>query len=324
MKKMERLVFYYDLSISASSRNFETPKPISIRKALELIQSIPIDQRNTDFSTGREHFYISDWDWSGNTISILINKSDRNISDPVFTIPKEKKRRTAEKQDEEGQDFSIHIIVQLPNDDLDSALVIIEHCPGLGRVVVKRFLDRLLNYAKKLSPNDYEQLHPDGALGNDGKPKKYNVTFKWELNGYISDTLKYELDNGKIHSIELITEKEKFTPFDEDGYIQEKCKTLVLTLEDENNPVRDKCKLIMNVFKNKKNDYSRAKIKFKTQAGIDRTVEIDTTDDDGLNQAYVKKEKLNGFTYDLKASYEKFHQPILSKMKELLSQINND
>jgi hypothetical protein len=48
------------------------------------------------------------------------------------------------------------------------------------------------------------------------------------------------LDNGKIQSIELITEKEKYTNIDEDGYIQEKCKTLVLTLKDEDKPIKDK------------------------------------------------------------------------------------
>lgn len=316
MKKTERLVFFYDLSISASSRTFDAPKPISVRKAFELMQLVPEDQRNRELSKGREFLYVSDWDWTDSTISILINKSDKGISDPVFTIPKEKKRRTAEKQEEEGQDFSVHMIVQLPDNDLDPALVIIEYCAGLGAFVVQRLLNHILNDAKKLSPNDFEQLHPDGALDNNGKPKKYNVTFKCELDGHISDDLKYDLDHGKVQSIELITDKEQYTPFDEDGYIKEKCKTLVLTLKDEDNPVKDKFNRIVGVFKKQKDDYSRAKVKFKTPTGVDRTVEMDTTD--GLAQAYVKKEKLDGFEFDLKASYEKFSDPILSKMKELL------
>ena len=71
-----------------------------------------------------------------------------------------------------------------------------------------------------------------------------------------------------------------------------------------------------NVFTNKKNDYSRARIKFKTPTGVDRTVEMDT--DDASAQGYVKKEKLDDFEFDLKSSYDKFCDAILGKMKELL------
>jgi hypothetical protein len=234
----------------------------------------------------------------------------------VFTVPKEKKRRTAEKQEEEGQDFSVHLVIQLPKNDLEPTLVLIEYCTGLGVFTVQKLLNQLLNDAKKLSPNDFEQLHPDGALDNNGKPKKYNVVFRCELDGHISNDLKYDLDHGKVQSIELITDKEQFTQFDEDGYIKEKCKTLVLTLKDEEHPVQDKFNRIVNVIKKQKEDYSRAKIKFKTPTGVDRTVEMNTAE--GLAQSYVKKEKLDGFELDLKSSYDKFSDPILGKMKDLL------
>ena len=97
MKKKERLVFYYDLSISVSSRVFSAPKSISVKKAFELMQLVPLEQRIKEFSKGHELLYVSDWEWTDSTISILINKSDKEMSDPVFTIPKENKRRTAEK-----------------------------------------------------------------------------------------------------------------------------------------------------------------------------------------------------------------------------------
>lgn len=316
MKKTERLVFYYDLSIRGESRTFEAPKPISVKKAFKLMQLVPLEQRLKELSKGREQLYISDWDWTGDVISILVNKSDKGMSDPVFTIPQEKKRRTAEKTEKEGQDFSVHIVIQLPQDDLQPALVLIEHCNGLSAFVVQRLFDQILKDAKNLSPDDFEQVHPDGALDNNGKPKKYNVYFKCEFNGHISDDLIYDLNNGKIHTIELITEREKHTSIDEDGYIQEKCKTLVLTLKDENRPIRDKFNRIKKVFTNKKDDYSRARIKFQTHTGVDRSVEFDTND--ASAEGYVKKEKLDEFEFDLKSSYDKFSDAILGKMKDLL------
>lgn len=317
MKKTERIVFYYDFSISASSRTFEAPKTISVRKAFELMQLVPLDQMVKELSKGKELLYVADWDWTDDTISILINKSDKGMSDPVFTIPKEKKRRTAEKKEEEGQDFSIHVVIKLPQNDLGTALVIVEYCAGLGVLNIRKLLNSLLKDAKKISPEEFTQFHPDGAMDNDGNPKKYNVTFKCELDGHISDDLKHDLDHGKLHSIELITEKEQHTPFDEDGYIQEKCKTLVLIPKDDDAGIINKFSRVKEIFTGQKDNYSKAKIKFKTPTGLERTVEMDTVE--GLAQAYVKKEKLDGFEFDLKSSYEQFNEPTLTKIKELLA-----
>jgi len=316
MKKTERLIFYYDLSISAESKTFEAPKPISVRKAFQLMELVSREKRLKETSKGREQLYVSEWKWDGDVISILVNKSDSGMSDPVFTSPKENKRRTAEKQGKEGQDFSVHVLIQLPRDDLQPAITLVEYCSGLGMFVIQRLLNQVLHDAKVFSPQDFEQTHPDGSVNDSGKPKKYNVVFKCQFDGHISDDLKYDLDNGKIQSIELITEKEKYTNIDEDGYIQEKCKTLVLTLKDEDKSIKNKFNRIKKVLTKKKDDFSHARIKFKTPTGVDRTVEMDTND--ASTQGYVKKEKLDKFEFDLKSSYDKFCDPILGKMKELL------
>jgi hypothetical protein len=137
------------------------------------------------------------------------------------------------------------------------------------------------------------------------------------LDGHISDDLKHDLDHGKLHSIELITEKEQHTLFDEDGYIEEKCKTLVLIPKDDDAGIVNKFSRVKKIFTGQKDNYSKAKIKFKTPTGLERTVEMDTVE--GLAQAYVKKEKLDGFEFDLKSSYEQFNEPTLTKIKELLA-----
>lgn len=316
MKKAERIVQFYDLNISASSRTFAAPKSITVKRALELMCLIPIEQRLKESAKGQELLYIADWNWTGDIVSILLNKSDKSISDPVFTIPAEGSRRTAEKKEKEGQDFSVHIVVKVPSSEVDSALVIIEHCAGLGIFVVQRLLNQLIANAKVLSPDDFVQLHPDGSVDDKGGPKTLNVVYKCNFDGHVSDELKDDLNKGKIQSIELITEKNQYESFDEDGYIQEKCKTVVLTLKDEEHPLRDKYDRIVKVFKDKKDEYAKAKIKFKDPGGIDRTVDMDTAD--GIAQAYVKKAKLDGFEGDLRSSYAKFSDQILEKMKKLL------
>ena len=316
MKKAERLVFYYDLSIRADSRTFSAPKPISVKKAFQLMELVPVEQRLKEMSKGREKLYISDWDWKGDIITILVNKSDKSMSDPVFTIPEEKSRRTARKTEKEGQDFSVHIVIQLPKDELEPALVLVENCAGLGVTIVQKLFNEVLKDAKSLSTGDFEQIHPDGSLDSKDQPKKYNVNFKCEFQGHLSSDLIDDLNHGKIQHIELITEKEKHTNIDEDGYLFEKCKTLVLTLEEEKKTIKNKFGVITKLLTNKKEDYSRARIKFKTHTGVERSVEFDTQN--ARAEGYVKREKLDGFDFDLKSSYDKFCDAILVKMKDLL------
>jgi hypothetical protein len=318
MKKAERLVYFYDMSMAAFSRTFEAPASISVRRAFELMEMVPKDQRIRESAKGQQTLYVVDWEVQDGLLCILVSQSDKTMSDPVFTVPKENKRRTAEKEDKEGQDFSVHIVVKLPDNDLDSALLIVEQCSGLGVFVVQRLFNQILKDAKVFSPEDYEQFHPDGAIDDKGLPKKLNVVHKCEFQGHLSDELKDDLNHGKVQAIELITDKDRYASFDEAGYIKEKCKTLVLTLKDEEHPIEDKYDRIVKVFKQQHDQYDHAKIKFKTPEGIDRTVDMNTAE--GLAQAYVKKAKLEGFQVDLKSSYENFCPAILDKMKDLFNQ----
>ncbi|HCI52638.1 MAG TPA: hypothetical protein DE312_04875 [Gallionella sp.] len=316
MKKDERTIYCYDLAIEASSQVFKAPKTITVRRAFELMELISKEQRKKLYHKGQLLLYVADWEWKENVISILVNKSDKSISDPVFTVPEEGKRRTVAKEAKEGQDFSAHIVVKLNQNDAIPALVLIEYCSGLGIAVIEKLFNQILKDSKLLSPGDFEQAHPDGSVGNDGKPKKLNIIFKCAFQGHLSDELQDDLNKGKVQSIELITEKNQFTPFDEDGYIKEKCKSITLTLKDEDRPISDKFKRIVQVFKKHNNDYSKARIKFKTAEGIDRTVDMDTAD--GLAQAYVKKARIDGFNGDLESSYESFNTQILGRMKALV------
>jgi len=52
------------------------------------MELVPKEQRLKSMAKGRELLYVSDWDWTGNLISILVNKSDKSISDPVLQFHK--------------------------------------------------------------------------------------------------------------------------------------------------------------------------------------------------------------------------------------------
>ena len=95
MKKAERLVYFYDMSMAAFSRTFAAPKSISVRRAFELMELVPRDQRIKESASGQEILYVADWDTQDGLLCILVSKSDKSISDPVLPFPR---RRSGERR----------------------------------------------------------------------------------------------------------------------------------------------------------------------------------------------------------------------------------
>ena len=316
MKKRERMVYFYDVVITAASQTCATPSPITVSRALEIIKKLPVEQRSQAYSYGRQNFYIADWDDSQpGYLSLLINKSDQEISDPVFSVPAKKARRIVEKEDDEGQDFSVHVLIKLPEDATQPALALVEACNGMGITLLQRFMSKLIDNAKPLTAEAFVQNHPDGSIDDNGQPKKCNVKFYFRFDGHISDELLDDLNAGKIQSIELITDKEKETPFDEEGYIVEKTKSVMLQTLDEKHKIANKGKKIFDLIAKRKTDYSKARIKFVTNTGVPRTVDVDAENE--ANNKYIKRERLVDFEADLKGSYDKLHGELVSQMMKL-------
>lgn len=320
MKKKERIVYFYDLLIKAHSKTFEAPKPISIEKALNLIFFDTNAERSMERQHGRKIIYIPDYNWSKDkqSISILLNMSDQDISDPTFSVPKKKMVREIKKNENEGQDFSAHVVIKLPNDESLPALLLLEYSSGLGSKIIESLFSKLISKAKENNPNIFQQNHPDGSVDKHGNPRKYSVDFKFELQGHISKELKNDLEHGKIQSIELITNREKHNYIDTDCYIEEHCKTLVLKAK-EDQFIKDKYTKVMNVILNKKDEYNQAKIKFRTCTGMDRTVDFDTND--FKERGYVRREKINSFNSPLKSSYQEICNDIIDQMKQLMEDL---
>lgn len=316
MNKKERMVFFYDMDISASSRTFEAPKPISVRKAFELMGLVPLEQKIKKMD--KATLYISNWelDQANDIIKILINKSDQDTADPIYSDLNTKQRRVISKEKDEGQDFSVHIIVKLSKEEKSPATVLVEYCSGLGFSNITKLLNTILKKSKDYSPNDFTQNHPDGSTDRHGNQRKYNVSFKFNIEGHISEELKNDLNKGKIQSVELITDVKRENNFDEEGRFIKKTESVTLKTKNEDYNFGDKIQRIVDIFKNEENKYDKAKVKFKTESGISRTFDICCNE--AHNFIYVRKEKINNFTTELQSSYHDFNQEILQKMERLL------
>jgi hypothetical protein len=314
MKKNERVILHYDLKMVASSRTFESPSVLSIRRAFRLLELIPEELRATKRARGSQTFYLSDIEVTDTYAKILFNKSDKNIPDPVFSVPSKKTRRTAAKQVEEGQDFACHILVKIPPPGQLVGLMLVEQAPGLSTPFVVMMLNRLLRLASRYSPRDFVQVHPDGSLGPDGKPRTYNVRHRFEAMGQLAETFEADLNRGQLKGIELTTNKLQ-AGFDQSGYLKEEKEVLFLKPSLSVQRPRDLARHVSAMLKGQ-SDYSSARIKFEPpDGGRAQNVLIDATT--GVAEKYVKRSVIAGFTRSLASSYDKMHGEIIEKMMHI-------
>lgn len=313
MKKTERVVLYYDLKITASSRTFGSPVPVSVKKAISLMELVPRAQQAMRMTRGAQTIYVSDWARTGNTVKILINRSDKSLSDPVFSVPAKSARRIARKRRDEGQDFSSHIVIKIPQDSTSPALMLVEHCPGLNAIVIAKLFRRLIRLSKPLSPKDFQQIHPDGSIDSDGKPQTYSVTYGVELDGHISPSFAEDLNRGEVKAVELITSRKSHNDFDTTGYLVEEKASVVLKVSPTALKPKNVATHLLNLVKGKSKEYGQAKIRFKVpDSKGERTVVVDP--DVGVAENYVKRDVLTNFDELLEASYPSFNEEIMNKM----------
>lgn len=317
MKKTERLVFCYDISIIAKP---ESAKPLTVEASIDLIRKIPEQKRTMDEQKRKEYFYVSDIKQDNDIYCILLNKSDRDISNPIFSDPLQQQRREVKKFENEGQDFSSHIMIKLPTRETDPALMLVEYCHGFGGItMIKKLLNHLLTQTKEDNKDIFTQNHPDGSINDDGSQKKRDITFSFDIVGHISDQLKADLEKGELRNVELITEQNLKENFDEHGYFEEQ-KTTV-TLRPNKRSIGERVyEKIMGMISDKKSKYERAKIRFKSPEGKEHVVDVIATDTSAT--LYVKKNKISNFENDLLSSYDKIYEPIFSKMKEIIGEIS--
>lgn len=315
MKKNERLVLFFDIEVTAESKHNLAPKPLSIREAFEILGKIPKENRVKYTSKNKEALYIPDIKQYDNKIVALINKSDTTVADPVLSNPKNNERRTIEKEPNEGQDYSSHILIITNDNDPSQALALIEHCQGLGISTIKYTLESIMKNAEQICPDKFTRNHPNGEIDQEGKSKKYNVKHSFIFKAHPSDAFKNDINNGTIRSIELIRDREKHSEFDEDSHFVEKYSTLCIKPADNKSLVGRGYVALKKLFSSKKDDYDRARIKFKTPEGMERSIEYDFYSP--TSHEYIKKYRIDNFAEELKSSYDAIYNPIVEKMEAL-------
>jgi hypothetical protein len=316
MKSTERHIYFYDLVTKAGSATLENPKAISVQKILELVGGLSAADRKLSRANSKRTYEITDWKSEGDRIAFLFRMSDTSIADPYFSDLRKGARRKAAKNGGEGHDFSSHIVVKIPADPIDPAVMLIERTTGITIPRVMTVLRILLRKARKKHPEIFHQVSIDGVVDEDGKPIKHLVNFWIEAEGHISQQLAEDINNGSISEVELITQRHKMQPFDGDAYLVNEENVLVLKVNKKHPGLKDKLTKLTQLFDGHKKEYEKARIKFKTARGTAGSLSWDA--DYGVSDRYLRKEVVTNIHPPMESSYAVFRSDLLVSMAKFL------
>jgi hypothetical protein len=320
MDKKHRYVYFYDVKIKTetSARGVTNVNQSTLSSALHAVtQSNP---KNKHFSYQKDtlHFYIADWHFDAelNQYHILINKSDRNSTNPIFSDPTRVDnhnriyRREVVKDGAEGLDQSSHIIIQLDQNTPFKGLLLLERGALAGAIHMQTLLTRLISESKVNSPQFFIQNHPNGAIVK-GVPQTINTYYSIEVDGHIADSFEDDLTNGSFKELVLISEQPVAQTLDNNFVSVEKTETIKLM---NTNAVVTR---IQQLVRSKSRDYSKARIRFKNRNGTERFIEVSTQDFDPAN--YVRREVIESQTASFQSSYITFNALVMRLMQQLIT-----
>lgn len=316
MKPTERNIYFYDLLPKAGSPTLENPKPLSLEKMLELLGGLTDAQRKQSRSNSQRTYAVSDWKSHGNRVAFLFRMSDRSIADPFFSDLDADARRKAQKILREGHDFSSHILIELPANPVDPAVMLMERTPGITLPRVMVVLKLLLRKARPSAKNLFLQPSVDGALDDDGNPILHKINYWIDAEGHISQKLADDLNHGAISQVELITNRHREEPFDHDAYLVNDEEVITLKVNKKYKGLKDKFKKVTQIFEDRKGEYEKARIKFTTATGTAGLIKWDA--DYGISDQYLRKEIIRNIDPPMESSYASCRDDVLTRMSLLL------
>ncbi len=268
-------------------------------------------------------WYLADIevDTNARRATLLINRSDRLAADQSISSPKTKEYRVAEKNEDEGNDYSAHLSINLKPTPSASNMyaVVLEDAPGLNSGTIVKILDWLIKECSKTNQEFFTYKHPDGSV--DPKTKKDKTIkgrYSCEMVGHPSEDFVRELNDGVLHGIEIISYENKDNSWDgENKTIEHSTVVNVKPKKKLGASVYDIVKSVCKTAQEKK--LQEARIKFKDSAEFERTVLIDINSMNLKNEEqYVKKERLTNFSSKLPTSFQRIYPGIRDRMYVLI------
>jgi hypothetical protein len=231
-----------------------------------------------------------DKDLSDNTVTILLECSDKNAPDTRYVNHSKKTKRDFNKREDEGGGHSAHIVISLtPEKAGDNVyLAIIEKVPNFPEHRIRS----VLNTAIRILCQDDDHFTYKSPGGS-----KKNISFvpHLEFNGHASNALKSDLENGQINGITLI-EPDAAKPLGQGKYfagVEKYMKVKMLKKPGQGQILS----MIRAAGKSESKDYSQIRISFKPEGGGQSThVDLDTDTGKLISANYIKTRHFGGIS----------------------------
>lgn len=331
MKK--RTVTFFDLKLSATGlsrakgneANFScAPKPIG--KVISLFKDAISKDPNPYIKSIRkkdkiaEQIYIKDFGETSDYHVILINKSDFQIPDIVYSKPAEGIYIRSAKPVDHGGDFSSHVLISkkpIKGDGYYRCMIESSFGSGLSNGVIVSYLNNALAKIRKDYRAEFLIENNSGVKDKRDNILKVRWVHKIELQGLPSDSFVNDLTAGTLLDVDLISYDINQGKWDSTGFIKEGCRTLNLQVNKDaiNNPYRAVKEVIGKA--KLSNDYSEMRIRFNSQGTI-KTVNMQIENETMINEdKYVKRHFINIDNLSV-TSFDSIQKSIVTQMISLL------
>lgn len=198
---------------------------------------------------------------------ILFAYADKNVTDPVFENLDTGDLRTEPKLDGEGVAVSAHMAIDLRpvGQGVSSYRAVLEDVPGIGRSKIAPFMTYLFRQVPRV-----QWAAPDGSV------KSCRPLF--EINGRMSDTLRNDLEGGRLSMIELVQHHVEGDGFDEEGAIVEQVRSLKLSIAPQG--IGDNAIDFVNRIRGRARDMGYPNMKIRWTHGRQKSAEFGTARED--------------------------------------------
>lgn len=323
LPQRERTIHFYELHLASRTTAAVTnPSCAPLGPLLSCFNSMIIGKglpHNIRKSTNL-HTVLADWryDTANNCYILLINKANAALSDVALRDLPTTRLRKAGKTRTEGIEVSAHIVLR-PNNDNRTASVLLTMGAGVSAADIEFLLNALSRDAAK-DPKHKKLFYyddPSGAVGPDGSPNQYKVSYIFAAHAHKGQTLTAALQTGEFESMDLIAHDQG--QFDAGGNLQIVERSLSVKAAI---PEAVTGAAVINAVRSfrKQPDgqmYDKLRVRYKTIAGKSTSATLDL---DHLDAAFTLKERIE-FDTDVEAQQDSLSPTIVDGMVPLLQSV---
>ncbi|MCF6207859.1 MAG: hypothetical protein L3J61_00515 [Ghiorsea sp.] len=275
----ERWAYFYDYKFTSYPEGSDN---IPLEDLLKGLKKLIKDKNAVIFNRKKTAaLRVTGISIANETVTLLIQLADKDISNPAFSNIVKGGLREVEKELGEGVAITAHITIsRSPSINRNVYVASIEKVPGINSGRIASFLQAMFKEIRKKENMRWED--------ENGKNRIHFPQLT--ASGHISESLKEDLEQGTLRGFEFISyDTNDNDGFDEETYLipQEKVLKVGVSRFASGEAALEIIKSAASLFRKK--NYDKLKIKVRKD-DTERWVQADV--DDIENTAFVRHEKM--------------------------------